>query len=318
MNVERINQAINYETLLLASNDNVELVDKIYNENIVELSYTALMNFSKFAGLLSIKTDRLSNYYFRVSNSFSRLPVGYNIISPVDSEWPSQIEKFPYCPKFLYYMGDIDLLNKTIVSIIGTKAPTDEDKILVNKTVDSFVKNGIIVASGLSLGIEGLASAASCTNFAPTIAVIGTSLERHYPEGHEKMQDFIATEGGLVITMIPPCAPSSTFKFNFLIRNRLLSALSSALVIIDDRDRGGSIKMAEAALENNRKVFFYTSLLKRDDLKWPAILKSMDNVSAVRFPGNLVNILLKKKNIPKKILKDKKEKLDKPVQLPLF
>lgn len=318
MNSERINQAINYETLLLASNDNIALANIIYNDNIVELSYTALMDFSKFSKLLSIKIDRLSNYYFRVSNSFSRLPAGYSIISPVDSQWPSRIENFPYCPKFLYYMGDIELLNKIVVSIIGTKAPSDEDKILVNKTVESFVKNEIIVASGLSLGIEGLASAASCTHFAPTIAVIGTSLEKYYPEGHEKMQDFIADEGGLVLTMIPPCTPPSSFKFNFLLRNRLLSAVSTAIVIIDDIDRGGAIKMAEAALENDREVFFYTSLLKREDLKWPVRLKNMSNVRVVRFPGNLVNMLIKKKNIPKKKAKGKNEKLDKPIQLPLF
>ncbi len=318
MSDERINQAINYETLLLASHRDAALVDIIYNDNKVELSCTSLMNFAKFAELLSIKTDRLSNCYFRVSNSFSRLPTGYSIISSDDPEWPVKIENFPYCPKFLYYLGDIDLLKGTIVSIVGTKAPTDEDKVIAKKTVESFIKNKIIVASGLTLGIEGIASAASCTHFAPTIAVIGTSLEKHYPEGHAKMQDFIANEGGLVLTMIPPCAPPSSFKFNFLLRNRLLSAISTAIVIIDDRDKGGSIKMAEASLENNRRVFFYSSLMKREDLNWPSRMKDMVNVSVVRYPGNLVNKLINKKKKPKKTSKAKKEKLNKSVQLSLF
>lgn len=318
MKEERINQAINYETLLLASNKNVELVGLIYNDNIVELSIKSLMNFSKFAKLLSISTDKLSNSYFKVIDSFSRLPNHYEIISSDDSEWPVQINKFPYCPKFLYYKGDISLLSKMVVSVIGTKAPTEEDKVLVKKTVEAFVKNEIIVASGLTLGIEGLASAESCTHFAPTIAVIGTSLERYYPEGHEKMQDFISTEGGLVITMIPPCSSPQSFKFNFLLRNRLLSALSKAIVIIDDVDRGGAVKMAEAAIENNREVFFYSSLLKRDDLNWPRHFKDMDCVSAVRFPGNLVNKLLKNSKKEKIISKVKKEKFDKSVQLSLF
>jgi DNA processing protein len=318
MNDKRINQAVNFETLLLASKENIELVNELYTENKDELSSSSLINFSKFSKLLSVSSDKLSNIYFKVSDSFSRLPDGYEIISADDSQWPTQLEDLEYCPKFLYYKGNIDLLNKTVVSIVGTKSPTDGDKIIVEQTVETFVKNEIIVASGLTLGVEGLASAVSCTHFAPTIAVLGTSLETYYPEGHKKMQDYIANEGGLIITMTPPCAPPQNFKFNFLLRNRLLSALSDAIVIIDDIDRGGSIKMAEAALENKKKVFFYSALLKRNNLSWPKRLKEMTNVFTVRYPGNLVNILLENKNKSKSSPKEKKEKIEKGIQLTLF
>lgn len=318
MNDKRVNQAINYETLLLASKDNTDLVDKVYNDNIDELSSSSLMNFSKFSIPLSIDSSKLSNIYFKVSNSFSRLPDGYKIINSEDPQWPSQINNLEYCPKFLYYLGNIDLLKKTVVTIVGTKAPSDGDKIIVEQTVESLVKNEMVVASGLSLGVEGFASATCCTHFAPTIAVLGTSLEKYYPEGHKKMQNYIAANHGLVITMTPPNALPQTFKFNFLLRNRLLSAMSTAIVIVDDIDRGGSIKMAEAALEEDKKVFFYSALLKRGDLLWPNRLKQNENVFTGRYPGNLVNILLSNNNEQKPALKEKKEKPEKPVQLTLF
>lgn len=318
MNKERLNQAVNYETLLLASNGKDKFINALFSSHLDELSTFDLMDFSKFSRMLSISKEKLSNTYFKVRTAFEKLPSNYQIISSEDSEWPKQIDNFPYCPKFLYYIGDISLISRKIVSIIGTKSPNKDDKLLVRKTVDSFVKNEIIVASGLSLGIEGLASAESCTHFAPSIAVIGTSLENYYPKDHKKIQDYIASNGGLVITMIPPCSLPQSFKFNFLLRNRLLIGLSDAVLVINDCDSGGAVKMAEVSLQYNRKVFFYSSLLKNTKLMWPSRLKMFDNVYSVQYPGNLINRLIKNKKTDKKINKAKKEKSKKTVQLSLF
>jgi len=318
MNNERLNQAINYETLLLASNYNNALVDKIYNDNKNDLVAPLLTNFSKFAEFLDINSENLCKFYFKVRDKFSMLPKKSNIICSDDDTWPKRIDEFPYCPKFLYYMGDIDLLDKKIVSIVGTKAPSDEDKTLVTKTVEALIKKGIVVSTGLSLGIGGQASAESVKHFAPTIAVIGTGLNQYYPTDHKKLQTFIATEGGLVITMVSPASPSQNFKFNFLLRNRLLSALSNAILIIDERDNGGAIKMTEVALENKRDVYFYSSLLKREDLKWPKEFNKIEGVHVVRYPGNLANKVIG--YVPKK--KDRSKTLKpsgtKDVQLSLF
>lgn len=292
MNEKYFNQAINWETLLLASFNNKELVHSIWANNLSELSFPLLVDFSHYSALLTIRTNELSKIYFKVRESFEGLPENTIIIDQEDERWPSNINDFPYCPKFIYCLGDIDLLKKNIVVIVGTKSPSDEDKTLVIKSVEALVKNEVVVATGLSLGIEGLASAEVIKHFVPTIAVIGTSLDGYYPTNHEKLQDFIAEQGGLVVTMTPPSTPQQNFKFNFLLRNRLLIALSHALLIIDDRDSGGSVKMAEVALLNKRKVYFYSSLLKQSELNWPLIMKDRINVKVVRYPGNLIRDLL--------------------------
>ncbi|MBK5200434.1 MAG: DNA-processing protein DprA [Spirochaetaceae bacterium] len=292
MNEKYFNQAINWETLLLASFNNKELVHSIWANNLSELSFPLLVDFSHYSALLTIRTNELSKIYFKVRESFEGLPENTIIIDQEDERWPSNINDFPYCPKFIYCLGDIDLLKKNIVVIVGTKSPSDEDKTLVIKSVEALVKNEVVVATGLSLGIEGLSSAEVIKHFVPTIAVIGTSLDGYYPTNHEKLQDFIAEQGGLVVTMTPPSTPQQNFKFNFLLRNRLLIALSHALLIIDDRDSGGSVKMAEVALLNKRKVYFYSSLLKQSELNWPLIMKDRINVKVVRYPGNLIRDLL--------------------------
>lgn len=305
MNEKYFNQAINWETLLLASSNDKELVNSIWNDNISDLSSPLMVDFSKFAAKLSVETNELSKIYFKVRESFEGLPDETIIIDQEDERWPTNINDFPYCPKFIYCLGDVDLLKKNIVVITGTKSPVEENKVLVTKSVDSFVKNEIVVASGLSLGIEGLTSAESVKHFAPTIAVIGTPLGEYYPPSHEKLQDFIAAQGGLIITMIPPSSPPQNFKFNFLLRNRLLIALSKALLIIDDRDRSGSVKMAEVAIINNRKVYYYSSLLKKPHLSWPLLLKERENVKVVRYPGNLVRDLLGVKKTKSSLNKNK-------------
>lgn len=316
MNEKYFNQAINWETLLLASSNNIELVKSIWADNLLDFSSPLQVDFLHYATLLSIKTNELSKIYFKVREAFEGLPDKTIIIDKEEERWPSNINNFPYCPKFIYCLGNIDLLKKTIVVIAGTKSTKDEDRELVIKSVESLVKNEIIVATGLSLGIEGLASAESIKHFAPTIAVIGTSLGEYYPRNHEKLQDFIADQGGLVVTMTPPSTPSQNFKFNFLLRNRLLIALSTALLIIDDRDRGGSVKMAEVALMNNRKVYFYSSILKKTELNWPQVMKNRVNVKAVRYPGNLVKDLLG--TTSKKTTNIKNEMKGKAKQLTFF
>jgi len=314
MNDKYFNQAINWETLLLASSNNKDLVESIWQNNQAYFATPMLINFSHFATLLSIKTYELSKIYYKVRESFESLPDETIILSENDERWPSRINNFPYCPKFIYCLGDIELLKKKIIIIAGTKSPTPEDKLSVTKSVEAFVKNEIVIATGLSLGIEGLASAESIKHFAPTIAVIGTSLNEYYPINHEKLQSFIAEQGGVVVTMTPPSSAPQNFKFNFLLRNRLLIALSNALLIIDERDRGASVKMAEVALMNSRKVYFYSSLLKQKDLNWPLIMRDRVNVKVVRYPGNLVRDLLGVKT--SKSIKAKKEIKSK--QLSLF
>ncbi len=129
---------------------------------------------------------------------------------------------------------------------------------------------------------------------------MGTSLDKYYPQGHEKIQKFIANEGGLVISHCPPC--DHNFKWNFLVRNRLMSAFSDAIVIIEERDNGGAIKNGRNfAIENKRKsLFLLIYLLKDDSISWPKKLKEKDFIYSVRFPGNLVNNILGKQKETKK------------------
>jgi DNA processing protein len=304
-------QAINWETLVIVCNSDFNKACLIWDKYKHLFSFPISSDFSLWASNLSVPINKLFETYTKVCEDFKALSYDSKILLYGDDNWPSRIDDSSFPTRILYCKGNLDLLNKKSVAIIGTKSPQKESVEKVDKVVKSLIKNEILVISGLSFGIQGHAAVNSLSNFAPVIAVIATSFDQAYPKEHKKIQDYIESEGGLVITRVAP--NNKNIKWNILLRNRLMSSLSSASIIIEERDRGGAIQMAEHSLELNRKVFFFSYLKKDSSITWPKMLIEK-GAEPIRFPSDLPKEL--NEEAPTKIVK--KTNKEEVVQLKLF
>jgi len=245
-------------------------------------------DFSLWALNLNVSINKLFEIYTYICEDFKLLPKNTIITTFGDENWPNQINEFPFSTRVLYCLGNVELLKKKNVAILGTKAPSKEAIEKLDKLVKDLVRKEIIITSGLSLGMQGHAGVKSLSSFAPVIAVIATSLDQYYPQAHSKIQDYIAKEGGVVVTRVAP--NNKNIKWNILLRNRLMSALSSAIMIVEEVDSGGAIQIAEYSLQNNRNVYFFSSVKKDVSLNWPKQLLSK-GAKSLRFPSDLAKVI---------------------------
>ena len=285
---EKLIQAINWETLIIVCNNDINAACKIWDKYKKFFSFPISSNFSLWSINLDISISKLFKIYTQVCEDFKFLPYKTVIVSEGDDNWPSQINNFKYSTRVLYCLGDVTLLKKNNVAIIGSKSPNEDTLEKLDKIIMSLIKNEILVSSGLSFGLQGHSAAKALEANSPVVAVIATSLDQFYPKSHKKIQDFIANKGGVVVTRVAP--NNKNQKWNILLRNRLLSALSSAVMIMEERDGEGSIQVADYCLKNNRKVFFFSSLKKEKSITWPKDLLEK-GAKTLRYPGDLARAI---------------------------
>lgn len=314
MNWDKMIQAINWETILTIYKKDYDKACEIWDKYRHLFLFEISSDFALWATKLNVSINELYSVYTFVKNNFKNLDSKVQVIVYDDLYWPKQINDFPYPTRILYCMGNLDLLNKKNVAIIGSKAPKKESVEKLDKVIASLIKEEIIITSGLSFGVQGHAAVKSLASFSPVIAVIATSFDKCYPKEHKKIQDYIAKEGGLVISRVAP--NDNNLKWNILLRNRLMCAISSSLFILEEVDGGGAINLADYSLKNKKEVYFFSSQKKEKDISWPKKLENNGAIS-IRYPGDLPRAILNK---PKKNIKNKKNEKEsnKIVQLSLF
>jgi DNA processing protein len=311
MEKEKLAQAINWETILKLYNDDYEKACKVWDLYKHMFLFPISSDFSLWSVKLDVSINKLFETYSIIKDNFKDLLSETKILVYGDIYWPNQINDFPYPTRVLYCLGKVELLSKTNVSIIGTKSPAAKSVDKIDKVVDNLIKNEILVNSSLSFGIAGHAAVKSLSSFAPVIAVIPTSLDKYYPKEHKDIQSYIAKEGGVVVTRVAP--RDKNIKWNILLRNRLMSALSSSLLILEEVDGGGAIQIADFALRNNRDVYFFSSLKSDSSISWPQKLINK-GAKTLRFPSDLPKAI----NGIAPVKLNKKRESEEIVQMRLF
>lgn len=169
-----------------------------------------------------------------------------------DPNYPQALKQIHSPPLGLFVMGDIRLLSEPQLSIVGSR------KASLNGLKHSFAfakalsEAGLIITSGLALGIDAAAHQGALENAYPTIAVLGTGVDRVYPKQHENLYHAILERGAILSEFPLGTLPKPE---NFPLRNRIISGLSLGCLIIEASDRSGSLITARYALEQNREVF---------------------------------------------------------------
>ncbi|KYM43308.1 DNA-processing protein DprA [Fusobacterium necrophorum] len=170
-----------------------------------------------------------------------------------DATYPELLKEISKPPKTLYCMGDIRLLQaERKVAVVGTRTATDYGKLCCQKLVSTLCSANVVTVSGLALGIDAICQEATLNLKGKTIAVVGSGLDEIYPKQNTNLWKRVAKEGLLVSEYL---LGMKAFPKNFPERNRIITGLSQAVVVVESKERGGSLITAELALEENRDVY---------------------------------------------------------------
>ena len=198
--------------------------------------------------------------------------------------------------ELLYYDGNWDLIFSKSIAIVGTRKPTEEGIRRTKKITDYLVENGFTIVSGLAEGVDTAAHETAINANGRTIAVIGTPLDHVYPKTNAELMREIA-ERHLVISQVPFLRYSNqTYRENrffFPERNKTMSAIAKATVIIEAGETSGTLVQAKAALKQGRKLFILQSCFENKNITWPEKFEKMGAIRVQMFEDILKNLEIK-------------------------
>lgn len=168
---------------------------------------------------------------------------------------PAILQTIPNPPTQLFSTGlDIqEILARPRIAIVGSRKISPYGKSVTQKLARELAKQGIVIVSGLALGVDALAHTAALEAGGLTVAVLPTGLDKIYPSSHRQLARQI-TKQGLLLTEYPS-GTTISYKGNFVARNRLVSGLSDAVLITEATINSGTLHTARFAQEQGRKVF---------------------------------------------------------------
>jgi len=179
---------------------------------------------------------------------------GVHLLALDDPAYPSRLRLIEMPPRFLFVRGsDAALDGRRAVAVVGTRRPTDDGRRTARRISAALARSGALVVSGLAIGIDGAAHAAVVGEAGITVAVIGGGHARLSPAAHDRLADAIADGGGAVISEHAPGVPPS--RGTFPRRNRVISGLADAVVVVEAGARSGALLTAAWALEQGRELF---------------------------------------------------------------
>lgn len=176
---------------------------------------------------------------------------GIAVIAWNDARLPLELATIGDCPPALWYRGDPSCFDAGAVAIVGSRAASHVALETAARLAADLAARGVVIVSGLARGVDSAAHRGALTT-GRTIAVLGSGVDRVYPSEHASLAREIAERGGLVLSEYPPGTPP--LRFHFPMRNRLISGLSQAVVVIEAHEKSGSLITAACALEQGREV----------------------------------------------------------------
>ncbi len=175
-------------------------------------------------------------------------------ISINDADYPKPLKEIKDAPKVLYYRGELKT-NENYFAVVGTRRYSDYGKQVALEIAGDLAEAGLTIVSGLAPGIDTFAHQAAVERNKRTIAVLGTGLDERsiYPQSNLKLENEILETGGCLISEYPARTPGS--KITFPQRNRIISGLSLGVLVVEAKEKSGSLITAKWARKQGRKVF---------------------------------------------------------------
>lgn len=189
-------------------------------------------------------------------------------------DYPLSLRDALHPVELLYYQGAWDIVFSRSVAVVGTRFPSDDGLARTKQLVRRLVEDGFTIVSGLAQGVDRAAHEAAISNGGQTIGVLGTPISHTYPRVNADLQRFIG-ENHLLMSQVPleryeAQKNLANNRWFFPERNKTMSALTEATIIIEAGNTSGTLVQAREALRQGRKLFILSSCFERSDLQWPS------------------------------------------------
>jgi DNA processing protein len=178
---------------------------------------------------------------------------GCRLLTWDEPEYPSRLREIYDPPPLLYVRGNVELLNRHILAIVGARRPTPYGNQMAERLATDLATRGLVIASGLARGIDASAHrGALSSGSGSTIGVLGCGIDVVYPKENKKIFEEIEKRGAIITEF-----PMGTFPApqNFPIRNRIISGMSLGVVVVEGAQYSGSLITARLAMEFGREVY---------------------------------------------------------------
>lgn len=222
-------------------------------ENIYKLTQKELMS-DKIIGENLIETILNEEYRKNLDKYIEYMErEKINIITVADKEYPEKLKQINDCPMYLYVKGNLDLLNKKSIAMVGSRKCTSYGKIVAKNISNKLAKNNFVVVSGLAKGIDTFSHIGALENEKSTIAVLGSSIDNIYPNENINLAKKIIEKNGLIMSEY--VIGSKPERLNFPARNRIISGISDGVLVIEAREKSGALITVDFALEQGKEIF---------------------------------------------------------------
>jgi DNA processing protein len=178
---------------------------------------------------------------------------GIRLLTWDEPEYPQRLREIYDPPPLLYVRGDIELLNRHLISIVGSRRPTPYGNQMAEKLARDLADRGLVIVSGLACGIDSCAHKGALSSLTgATIGVLGCGIDVIYPKENKKIFTEMETRGAIISEFAMGTFPGPQ---NFPIRNRVISGMSVGVVVVEGAQYSGSLITARLAMEFGREVY---------------------------------------------------------------
>jgi DNA processing protein len=178
---------------------------------------------------------------------------GAGIVTPEDAGYPHRLLEIYDPPSVLWVRGDVELLNRAGIAVVGTRHPTPYGAGMAEMLSRDLARRGLVILSGMARGVDTAAHKGALDVSGKTVAVWGTGIDVIYPKENKQLAERIVAQGGAIVSEYP----LGTFPApqNFPIRNRILSGMSVGVLVVEAAEYSGTRITARCALEQSRDVY---------------------------------------------------------------
>ena len=219
---------------------------------------TELFQSNKILSTLNLTTNQYAAFCYpdwsKVEKTIAlSLACQSEIVCFDEHQYPQLLQEIHDPPLVIFTQGNTNLLNKEQIAIVGSRSATINGRDIACKLAEQLTEQGLVITSGLALGVDAAAHRGALRGTGSTIAVVATGLDKVYPSRHKQLNQDILQAGGLIISeFVPGTLPKPG---HFPKRNRIISGLSQGVLVVEAEIRSGSLITARCALEQGRDVY---------------------------------------------------------------
>lgn len=221
-------------------------IENVYMASATKLENKGKMKKEDVDRILKSKEKFNSDDFFRKLNSND-----IKFVCIEDLEYPKRLLPYEHKPFFLYYRGKIPDMDRPIVSIVGARACSGYGRNMAKMLGEKLSDYGVQIVSGMARGIDTFAQLGALNGESATFGVLGCGVDICYPTENIELYENILKKGGIISEYLPGTKPNS---WHFPQRNRIISGISDIVVVVEAKEKSGSLITVEWALEQGKNI----------------------------------------------------------------